>query len=179
MPELSFVGDFRHSLFMKNELAHVIESIQASGFKAAFVVTGGGVGAVHEILSHPGASRLVQEVQIPYSPEALFDYLGERLEQTCSAEAAATMAERAFERALIFSLSSKVSYPILGVSCTAALQTNRERKGPDRAFIYFKTRKKEVTHNLDLCPGTRAEQDQQLSAELLELLVAFLSEQNE
>ena len=161
---------------MEGETNNLIEGIQSSGFKAALVVSGGATGAVHALLSHPGASRFVFEAQVPYSPEAMFDYLGEKLEQACSVEAAAIMAERAFERALIFSLSSKVSFPVLGVACTAALQTNRERKGADRAFIGLKSRKKEVIRELVVLPGSRAEQDAQLSEAFLEMLSQFLLE---
>ena len=86
------------------------------------------------------------------------------------------MAERAFERALIFSLSNKESFPILGIACTAALQTNRERKGSDRAFVSFKMRAREVTYPFAVSPGTRTEQDAELSRFFLEKLSVFLME---
>jgi hypothetical protein len=176
MPELPIPGGFRHSFYMKSDQVDLIECIQASGFKAAVVLAGGAVDAVHALLSHSGASRFIQEVQIPYSPEAMFDYLGEPLEQACSAKAATIMAQRAFERALIFSLSNKESIPIVGIACTAALQTNRERKGIDRAFISFKTRAREVIHPFVVSPGTRIEQDAELSRFFLEKLSEFLME---
>jgi len=155
---------------------HQIEAIQSSGYRAAMVVSGGGIGAVHAMLLHPGASRFVLEAQIPYSPEAMFDYLGEKVPRFCSAEAAATMAERAFERALVFSLSSNAGFPILGISCTAALQTNRERKGKDHAFICLKSRKKEVVQELDLSPRSRMEQEEDVSRALLNMIAEFVGE---
>jgi hypothetical protein len=161
---------------MSGTSGHLIETIQASGYKAAIVVTGGGSGAVHALLSHPGASRFVLEAQVPYSAAAMFNYLGEPLEQSCSSEAAATLAGRAYERALIFTLSSEASIPILGISCTAALQTNRERRGKDRAFVGFKSRKAELVRQLDLAPGSRAEQEELLSATLLEWIAEFIAE---
>lgn len=153
---------------------HQIEAVQASGYRAALVVAGGGIGAVHALLLHPGASRFVMEVQVPYSPEAMFDYLGENVPQFCSAEAAATMAERAFERALVFSLASNAAFPILGISCTAALQTNRERKGSDRAFICIKSRKEEITRKLELLPGSRGEQEAAVSHVLLNMIAEYV-----
>ena len=161
---------------MEGDADSLIETIQSSGFKAAIVVTGGGSGAVHALLSHSGASRFVLEAQIPYSPEAMFDYLGENLEQACSSEAAATLAQRAFERALIFSLSSKASFPVLGIACTAALQTNRERKGDDRAFFCIKSRKKVFARMVEVFPGSRAEQESVLSETFLTLIAEFLEE---
>lgn len=161
---------------MDGERSHVLETIQASGYKAAIVVSGGGSGAVHELLSHPGASRFVLEAQVPYSPEAMFDYLGEKLDSSCSSAAASTMAARAFERALIFSLSSKSTFPILGISCTAALQTNRERKGSDRAFLCIKSRREEVARTLELASGSRSDQEETLSAAVLEMIVEFVTD---
>jgi hypothetical protein len=153
---------------------NLIESIHSSGFNAAIVVTGGGSGAVHALLSHPGASRFVLEAQIPYCPEAMFDYLGERLDSFCSSQSATTMAERAFERALIFSLSNKTKTPFLGMACTAALQTTRERRGDDRAFVCIKTRKEEVVRELKVPAGSRLEQEAAISEGVLTFLLEFL-----
>ncbi len=155
---------------------NLIEAIHSSGYKTAIVATGGGSGAVHALLSHPGASRFVFEAQIPYSPEAMFDYLGESLDSYCSAKAAATMAGRAFERALVFSLSSKTENPIIGISCTAALQTNRERKGSDRAFACIKSRRETMVRELAVPVGSRMEQEVAVSKALLECLAEFLGE---
>jgi nicotinamide mononucleotide (NMN) deamidase PncC len=159
---------------MKGERNSLIEGIQGSGHKAAFVVSGGGSGAVHALLSHPGASRFVLEAQIPYSSPAMFDYLGEKLDGFCSEVAVQTMAERAYERALIFTLPSGDESPILGIACTAALQTNRKRKGADRVFFCIKSRKREVIRTLELEPGSRDEQEEIVSAALLNFIAEFL-----
>ena len=161
---------------MKGEHDSLIEGIQNSGHKAAFVVTGGGSGAVHALLSHPGASRFVLEAQVPYSPPAMFDYLGEKLDGFCSEIAAQTMAERAYERAMIFTLPHGDESPILGIACTAALQTTRERKGADRAFFCIKSRKRETVRKLELEPGSRAEQEEIVSTALLNFIADFLGE---
>jgi hypothetical protein len=157
---------------------HQIEAIQSSGYKAAIVVSGGGSGAVHALLVHPGASRFVLEAQIPYSPEAMFGYLGETLGQFCSAEAAAVMAERALERALVFSLSTGNNVPLLGISCTAALQTTRVRRGNDRAFICLKSRREKMVREVELSPGSRAEQEGEVSTALLNLIAEFVGRES-
>lgn len=133
---------------------------------------------MHVLLTHPGASRFVLEAQVPYSPEAMFDYLGEKLDQFCSAEAAAIMAGRALERALVFSLSSDTGFPILGIACTAALQTSRKRKGSDRAFICLKSRKREIVKGLELSPGSRIEQEGKVSDALLDMIAEFVGKGN-
>ena len=159
---------------MNREQDHLIEAIQSSGFKACVVVSGGGSGAVSALLTHPGASRFVFEAQVPYSPEAMFDYLGETLEPACSREAAATMAQRAFARAETFSTTSGGTLPVLGIACTAALQTNRPRKGKDRAFVCIKSRQQEQVCEISLSAGGRAGQEEELSHAVLVLIAEYV-----
>jgi hypothetical protein len=161
---------------MEEQIDNRIGKIHSCGFKAAVVVTGGAVGAVHALLSQSGASRFVLEVQIPYSPQAMFDYLGEKLDQACSADAACSLAGRAFERALIFTLSSPEPISILGVACTAALQTSRDRRGDDRAFVCIKTRHREVSQKLVVPHASRSVQDEWLSNALLDIITDFITE---
>lgn len=159
---------------MKDEHDSLIEEIQGFGHKAALVVSGGGSGAVHGLLSHPGASRFVLEAQVPYSPPAMFDYLGEKLDGYCSETAAQIMAERAYERALIFTLTDGAKPPILGIACTAALRTTRDRKGSDRAFFCIKSRQREAVRSLEVAPTSRAGQEAFVSMALLEFIAEFL-----
>jgi nicotinamide mononucleotide (NMN) deamidase PncC len=159
---------------MDSERDQLIETVQSSGYKACMAVTGGGSGAVHALLSHAGASRFLFEAVVPYSPRAMFDYLGETLEQACSKEAAEMMAGRAFERAMVFSLSDSNAAPFLGVACTAALQTNHARKGDDRAYICIKSRKQLIVEKIKFKSTTRTEQERELSDRLLEVLAGFI-----
>lgn len=146
---------------MNKQGQQLIEQIQSSGWKSVWTVTGGGIGAVHSMLAHPGASRFVLDVRIPYSPGALEDFLGEKPESACSAETARQMAAKALEKGT------------LGVACTAALQTNRERRGADRAFICIQSETKTVCEKVDIEPGTRAEQEAWVSGRLLAMLAEF------
>ncbi len=148
--------------------ADLIEAIQSSGFKACLVVSGGGSGAVHELLRHPGASRFVLDVRIPYSREAMHEFLGETPVSYCSEATARKMAETAFSHAARFT-----DQP-LGIACTAALKTAAEREDPDRAFICFQSAEKQVFHGLEVDGETRELQEQELSETLLEKLAAFL-----
>lgn len=140
-----------------------IERILSSGFRAVFVTTGGGSGALHALLSTPGASRFVADVRIPYSPEALEAFLGEKPEHSCSPETARKLAAAAFQ----FPVSN---FKFLSVSCTAALQTGRQRRGADRAFICIKTGETEKLYALYFSKASRAEQEALLSDWLLVLI---------
>ena len=173
MPELSIAEGFRHSCVMNGEQENLIEAIQAGGHKACLVVSGGGTGAVHALLSHPGASRFIYEVQIPYAARAMLDYLGEEPGQSCSEDAAVTMAGRAYERALMCSLDDDSGLPIMGISCTAALQTNRERKGEDRAYIGIKSHEEQMVERVMFQSGTRSGQEAELSRAIIDAIARF------
>lgn len=147
--------------YMSDQQNELIERIQSSGWKSAWAITGGGIAAVHCVLVHPGASRFVLDVRIPYSAEALEDFLGEKVASACSEETARKMAAKALEKGT------------LGVACTAALRTNRERKGADRAFICIQSAEKTVCERIDLEPDSRGAQDAYLSGVLLSMVSKF------
>src|ERR671922_569053 len=77
----------------------LIAALHASGRKAALAITGGGSGAVGELLRIPGGSRLLIEAQVPYDALALAAFLGAAPAQACSADTAIAMARRARARA--------------------------------------------------------------------------------
>src|SRR5438093_1443446 len=77
----------------------IVERVHASGRRVVLAVTGGGSGAIAELLRVPGGSRTLVEAIVPYSPDALVDFLGHEPEQACSAETAVAMARRALARA--------------------------------------------------------------------------------
>lgn len=145
-----------------NDEQQLIERIQSSGWKSVWIITGGGIGALHRMLTHPGASRFILDAHIPYSAEALESYLGSAPEQACSAETAEALAAKA------------CGPGILVVACTAALATSRQRKGEDRAFICLMSQEKTVNERIDLSPGSRTQQDQELSERLVSMLAAFV-----
>ncbi|MDF7798976.1 CinA family protein [Pontiellaceae bacterium B1224] len=152
---------------MNAEQKNLIEGIHSSGWKSVWVVTGGGITAVQRILSHPGASRFVLDVRIPYSREALAEFLGENPAFACSEETARKMAQAAFNHA------SNVTSHALGIACTAVLQTNSEQNQTHRAFICIQSLKKTVCERVDLGPDERGKQDACLSVALLSILSKF------
>src|SRR5260221_3896759 len=77
----------------------LISTLHASGRKAALAITGGGSGAVGELLRVPGGSRLLIEAQIPYDAVALARFLGFAPAQASSADTAIAMAKSARARA--------------------------------------------------------------------------------
>lgn len=100
---------------------------------AVVVVTGGGSQALADLFVVPGASRTVLEALVPYSDRSMREFLGHEPEQAVSAETAAALARKAYERALALRPDDDV--PVLGIACTAALVTDRPRKGEHRAHV--------------------------------------------
>src|SRR5271157_5287167 len=77
----------------------LISAVHASGRKAALAITGGGSGAIGELLRVPGGSRLLIEAQVPYDELALATFLGFAPVQACSADTTIAMARTARTRA--------------------------------------------------------------------------------
>jgi Cytidylyltransferase-like len=112
----------------------LISALHASGRKAALAITGGGSGAVGELLRVPGGSRLLIEAQVPYDELALATFLGFAPEQACSADTAIAMARSARARAVRL---VPADTDLVGLGATAALVSDRPRRGEHRFHIAF------------------------------------------
>ena len=119
----------------------LIAGLHASGRKAALAITGGGSGAIAELLRVPGGSRLLIEAQIPYDAQALAMFLGFAPAQASSAETAIAMARTARARAASLAPANSdggtelVQRDLVGLGATAALVSDRPRKGEHRFHI--------------------------------------------
>jgi hypothetical protein len=112
----------------------LISSIQASGPKASLAITGGGSGAISELLRVPGGSRLLIEAQVPYDEQALARFLGFAPAQASSADTAVAMAIAARVRA---SRLVPAGTDLVGLGATAALVSDRPRRGEHRYHIAY------------------------------------------
>ena len=112
----------------------LISASHGSGRKAALAITGGGSGAVGELLRVPGGSRLLIEAQIPYDEQALAAFLGSTPAQACSSDTAIAMAQSARARAARL---MPAGVDLVGLGATAALVSDRPRKGEHRFHIAF------------------------------------------
>jgi hypothetical protein len=112
----------------------LISALHASGRKAALAITGGGSGAVGELLRVPGGSRLLIEAQVPYDALALATFLGFAPAQACSSDTAIAMAQTVRARAARL-MPAGTDLVVLGA--TAALVSDRPRKGEHRFHIAF------------------------------------------
>ncbi len=87
------------------------------------------------LFSTPGSSNTILEILIPYSKNSLSNFISDKLNSHVSYKEAISMADQSYMRSIKLSKNNKT----FGLSCTAAISTNRKRKGGDRAFIAWKS----------------------------------------
>ena len=109
-----------------------IAAMHASGRQAVLAITGGGSGAIAELLRVPGGSRLLLEAVVPYDPRALTAFLGFEPAQASSVETAVAMAQRSRERAATLAPDGA---RLIGLGATAGLVTDRPWQGEHRCHI--------------------------------------------
>lgn len=111
-------------------------AFHSNSWQGVFYVTGGGSPFIAEMLSTPGASSSVLEVNVPYAADALNELLGGEPDQAASDATARQLAMAAFQRAR--NLATEHT-DLFGLGCTASLATNREKKGIHRAHWAIQT----------------------------------------
>src|SRR5262245_25340039 len=114
----------------------MIAEMHGSGRQAVLAITGGGTGAIAELLRVPGGSRLLLEALVPYDARSLALFLGGEPEQASSVETAVAMAQRARERA---GKLAPTGSQLVGLGATAGLVTDRPRQGEHRFHIAVAT----------------------------------------
>jgi nicotinic acid mononucleotide adenylyltransferase/nicotinamide mononucleotide (NMN) deamidase PncC len=159
--------------------ADLLAKLHASPKQGVIVLAGGGASALAQLLGASGASNTLLEASVPYSASALEDFLGRAPLSSVSSETARSMAAVAFQRAN--ALDPDAAERNFGLSITAALTTNRARRGADRAYIalhcqqasYLRSiefTKSEQKPETDAPSGTRDQQEAVLCHEILGLL---------
>jgi len=116
------------------------------------VTTGAGSTAVSWLLGVPGASLTVLEALVPYSASSLRAFIGYEPDQHVSGEAARAMARAAYRRAKALAPEET---PVVGIACTAAIVTDRPKKGEHRGHIAWHSGKGHKTYSLTLTKGLR------------------------
>ena len=99
-------------------------------------ITGGGSGAIVELLRVPGGSRTLVEAIVPYEASALAEFLVRVPDQACSEATAVAMAYRARGRARALAPAATVT---VGLGATASLASDRPKKGEHRCHIAVAT----------------------------------------
>jgi len=152
-----------------SERLRLIDQIHDSSLSIVIAATGGGVASISDLLLVPGASRTVIEALVPYSFPALSHLIGYPPDQAVSEEVAKQMALACLRRAeeLV-----EGNTPLAGVACTAALVTDRQRRGDNRAHIAVATSEGMALTNIALEKdlNDRATEDRIVSDAVLRMI---------
>lgn len=156
----------------------VATAVHHSPARLVLAVTGGGSGLISTLLTTPGASNTVLECVVPYAAESLHEWLGIVPDSNCSEDTALQMAAVAHRRAVHLIERSKAGDnvqrdAILGVGLTAALATNRERKGDERAYLAMHSFGETRLTSFQFQKGAMSRKDQE--SRLTELCLAMLA----
>ena len=108
--------------------------------KGVFVIAGGGLGMLDNLLRTPGASNTVLEGIVPYSEESMNMFLGFKPEKSCSEETAKYLATEALYKAGFYDGS-------FGFAMTSTLTTTWKKKGDCRTHIAYIDENKTQTWN--------------------------------
>ena len=117
---------------MDPSIKKTIESIHHHNIKTVMMISGVGSRALAWILEIPGASGTLLEGSIPYSDPSLANVLETPIEKAVSGTTAFSMARTAYRRAVKLREDDTA---VIGIGCTGAITTNRERRGLNHAFI--------------------------------------------
>lgn len=156
-----------------------LQEFRQAGWRFVVSVSGGGSAFISDYLSTPGASATFLEGLVPYSTDATDEFLGFRPESYCSEKTARLLASQARRRALALALreyerndNEKVNdvapfgvrefgAEIVGIGATAALASDRPKKGAHRVYCAIRTDSAIFSAQLNLSKGarTRAEEE--------------------
>ena len=143
----------------------LIQRIHASPVQAVFVVAGGGASALAALLGEPGASRTVLDARIPYSGAAMDEFLGSHVESAANEATARALAMAAFQRARALADGPALA----GIAATAALATDRSRRGTDRIHLAYQTATTTAAGTVTFERGTRSVQEAHCRALILDV----------
>lgn len=127
---------------MNKDIERKIEMLHSSKTKVCFAATGAGSGCQNLISQVAGASSTLLECFLPYSREALADFLSFEPEKFASEETSLQMAARAWRRGVeIATRQNEDTRNVVGLGLTAVIATNRPLKGEHRVFISARAEK--------------------------------------
>ncbi len=161
---------------MSESLQQLIRELHASPHLAVLAVTGGGSGAISQLLEVPGASRTVLEAIVPYASTSLAEWLGSASDQSCSGSTARAMAMASWMRARELAPDAN-PHNLIGVGATASLASDRPKRGEHRMHVATQTATQTTVSSLTLKKDQRSRSaEESLTSQLVLLSLAEASD---
>ena len=153
---------------MESSLKKFLTTAEKSGHTISFVIAGGGIG-LFDLFRIEGSSRVLTEARVVYSKTSITRFLGEEASEAFVSQG---MSEQLANRL------SMVSEADICFALTAALKTDRQRRGKDHGYLsVVRQGKIAFSRHFEISGSTRLEQDQFITDAILHSLQDFL-EQN-
>lgn len=115
------------------------------------IVCAGAGFTLSEIISVPGSSKVVSGIYLPYDVEETQEFITQNLGCTKSAKFAEKCVSKESSELLFEALKIKnAALNVRNIAVTAAIQTNRHRRGENQAFITIEKDHKLQTWNVKM-----------------------------
>jgi len=140
-----------------------IEALIRKGIPTVFYITGGGSGAIYELLRYGGASSFFLEAQVPYDNQCVTELLGGyKPDKFCAQSTASMLATCAYKRATTLT----GTHSVIGVGSTAKLQKiGTERDGREHIlYIAIHSKNRTLTSQLRFCNMVRDRREEEETA---------------
>ncbi|MDW8405126.1 hypothetical protein [Chloroflexus sp.] len=141
------------------DLVKCIAAIHAAPHRLVLAFAGAGSLGLAWLHAIAGSSRTVLEAIDAYSSRSRLALTGDIGAPAVSAETAQAMAAWAYRRAQVL---SEGEWPLLGVGLTAAIITDRQRRGADHAFLSIQSAAGLQTGHLTLDRANQQRSDQEI-----------------
>jgi hypothetical protein len=156
-----------YAMIVPDDITTQITAIHASPTRLVLVFAGAGSLGLAWLHAIAGSSRTILEAIDAYAPRSLADITDHLAAPAVSAATAQAMAAWAYRRAQTL---SEGNWPLLGVGLTAAIRTDRPRRGADHAFLAIQSATTLSVEHLVLSQQSRLEQEIEVSRWLIEAI---------
>ena len=160
---------------MSKSKSEIIQRIHGNSSKVSLLLAGGGTNFVNDLLTEPGASRTILDLQIPYSESSMIKILGDSPDKFVSLSVAKKMAKIAYSRSLFLRMNKD---PVLGLACTASIATDRSKKGSHEVHVVGHSSDTLISRSLIFKKGhrSRTKEDEVVSTIALQTLCDLVNE---
>lgn len=150
------------------DLNTLVEMIHNAPLMLVLEFAGAGSQALAWLHGVGGSSRTILEAHDRYVATALIETIGFEPDQFASLEVAKVMAVKAYLRAVHLAESGA---PVAGIGCTAAIATDRQKRGHHHGFVAAYDGKLMTSQALTLTKGLRSRAEEEALISLLILRV--------
>lgn len=149
-------------------MKELVQKIHQSPYKAVLAITGGGSGAINQLLKHGNGSNTLLEATVPYNQKAFDFFVNGKPDKYCSEEASRNLAFASYKKALKLADNNE---NLLGIGVTCSLIKENERKDRNHlAYISVQTAEFIRTYSFQFHQLTRKEQEKSISNRIIEVL---------